>query len=408
MSKHSRGAGFFIAFTLSSLSLAANGPITSERVAARGVMTSAIASGELGGLDGAFAFKPREFANRALAQLRAATTFNALLAPAGVTLPCAISGNLSARIVQTRPTVLKLDWSNCISSQYGSRLSRHGPIEVVWSGNSLSPSSVSSIRIGTVDRDLVDSDRPEVPQMYYDGTTMDRNQRLTGALPSLLEYGDAGYLMGRYLAEAKGYVRRVQRLPEFNSAGEPSAEFYEYESTTSTDGAVLTGSYTVDGLDNTMEWGLIAGKVSGRYVYPPRPLHPTMKVLEQWYRGTGIVARRHYDNTAGEYFHSIDGKIEADFSQFWKFGCSGPDTFVYHTRRPLGQAPTSWFVELYDTGELVINGNTTATFTATGSEPYVDLMGHATVKVQGIGTFAYDYPETILQGPIFEAARCAP
>ena len=408
MSKQFRGVAFLCAVMLSGLSSAAGGPIASEQVAARGVMTSAIASGEVGELDGAFAFKPREIANLALAQLRTATTFNALFAPAGVLLPCATSGNLAARIVQTRPTVLKLEWSNCVSSQYGSRLSRHGPVEIVWAGSSLSPSSVTSLRIGSVDRDYIESDRPETPQTYYDGTTVYRNQRITGILPIVLEFGDAGYFVGRYVAEVRGFVRRVQRLPEFNSAGEPSAEFYEYESSTSTDGALLTGNYSVEGFDNTMEWSLIAGKIAGRYVYPARPLHPTVKVLDTWYRGTGLVARRRYDNTAVQYFHSIDGRIEGDFSAFWNLGCSGSDTFVFRTRKELGQVPTSWFVELYDAGELVINGNTTATFSATGTEPYVDLMGHASVKVQGVGAFRYDYPESILQGPIYEAARCAP
>jgi len=404
-----RGASFLISLALSGATLAAGGgPITSEQVAARGVMTSAIATGELGELDGAFVFVPREITNATLRQLRATTTFSALLAPAGVSFPCSISGVFSARITQQRPIVLKLDWSGCTSSEFGSRVTRNGPAEFVWAGNSLSPSAVASIRLGAVDRDFVESNRPETPRPYFDGQTVYRNQRVTGVLPVVLEDEDAGYFLGRYLVETKGFMRRVQRLPEFNSAGEPSAEFYDYEYRVSTDAAVLTGNYAVDGLNNVMEWGIVAGKVVGRYTYPARPLHPNVKVLDKWYRGTGMNVRRNYDNTLGKYLFSVDGKIEGDFNAFWNLGCSGADTFTYRTRKALAQSPYSWFVELYDAGELVINGNTVATFTATGTEPYVDLTGHASVKVQGVGTFNYDYPESILLGPVFEAARCTP
>ena len=408
MSKMTRATVLLVATAMSGAAFGASGPITSAQVAARGVVTSAIANSELGELDGAFIYTPRSIVNLTLRQLRAATTFNALLAPAGVSLPCPVSGSLAARITQTRPTVLKLDWSDCVSSEFGSRNAANGPVEVIWTGKSLSPASVISIRFGDVDRDYVASSRPETPQPYYDGTTTYRNQRITGVLPVVLEYGDSGNFTGRYLVEVKGFLRRVQRMPEFNSAGEPGSEFYDYESRMGTEGAILTGNYSVNGLDNLMEWGLVAGKVSRQYTYPARPLHPVARTINEWYRGTGLVARNRYDNALTEYFHSVDGRIEGDFNQFWGLGCSGPDTFVFRTRKEFGQSPYSWFVELYDSGELSINGNTTATFSATGTQPYVDLMGHASVKVQGLGVVNYDFPESITLGPLLEAARCTP
>lgn len=408
MSNNIRGASLLFACALSGAAFAASGPITSHQVAARGVVTSVIASSSLGELDGAFVYVPRSIVDTTLRKLQAATTYDALLAPGGVSLPCPISGNLTARVSATRLTTLQLDWAQCVSSDYGSRNTVEGPVEVVWAGRTLSPASVASIRLGNAVRDYVTVSRPETPQTYYDGTTVYRNQRATGVLPVVLEFGDFGNFTGRYLVETKGFVRRVHRMPEFNSDGEPSVEFYEYESRMSTDGAILTGAYSVAGLDNVMEWGLVAGKVAGSYTYPARPLHPVARTIEQWYRGTGLVAHRRWDNAAGEYFHSIDGKVEGDFNEFWNLGCSGPDTFVYRTRKELGQSPYSYFVEQYDSGELSINGNTTATFTATGTEPYVDLIGHAAVKVQGLGTVNYDYPESIALGPILEAARCTP
>lgn len=406
MTRIIRSASLLIAVTLSGAAFGASGPITSQSTAARGVMTSAAASAALAELDGAFVFVPRSIVNLALGQLRAATTYDALLVPTGVTLPCAASGDLTARITHTRPTVLELDWSGCTSSEFGARATVDGPVTVTWAGATLSPVSVTSIRLGDANRDYVSNTRPEVPQPYYGGTTMYRNQRATGVLPLVL--ADVGYFTGRYLVEAKGVVRRVQRLPEYDSTGQPSAELYEYEGRTSTDGAILTGNYAVNGLDNVTERGLISGKVAGSYTYPSRPLHPDVKVIDEWYRGTNLVARSRWDNTAGKYFQSIDGKIEADLSRFRLLGCAAPDTFVYRTRQELGQSPYAWDPAFYDSGEFSINGNTSVSFRAAGTQPYFDLIGYASVRIAGIGRVDYDYTESILLGPLFEAARCTP
>jgi len=221
------------------------------------------------------------------------------------------------------------------------------------------------------------------------------------------EYEPGGNFLGRYLVEAKGFVRRVQRLPDFDaSTGEPSAEFYDFSTTFSTDGALLTGAYTADGTGNLLEAALLAGKFSTRFIYPLRPTKPT-RTLDMWFRGTGLSTRRAYDTATSRYSVSIDGKVEGDFNQFFPLGCSGSDTFIFRTRAPLTLSPYSYYYEFFEGGELVVD-QAVATFSATGTEQYVDLVGHVLLKVPGVGTFNYDYDEYILYGPFADAGRCTP
>ena len=63
-----------------------------------------------------------------------------------------------------------------------------------------------------------------------------------------------------------------------------------------------------------------------------------------------------------------------------------------------------------NTGELNINGNTTAKFSSTGTEPQVDLVGHIATQVGGVGNFGYDYAGlAIFSSPgLYTAAICTP
>ena len=97
-----------------------------ESRAARGVETAALLNAELSDLDNEFVLQPRSVVGAALKQLNTSTTFPALLAPGGVTLNCAVSGTLNARIVNTRPRVLKLEWAHCVRNEFGMRFDVHG------------------------------------------------------------------------------------------------------------------------------------------------------------------------------------------------------------------------------------------------------------------------------------------
>src|SRR4051794_25865729 len=241
MSKMQRlSAVAFITLFCSATFAATAAPIGIERLAARGVVTSAILQSELGDVDSVFAYTPRLIVDSALKQLAAATTFSALLAPGGVSLACATSGTLRARVGTSRPRVLKLEWNQCASSELGWRNVVNGPAEVGLPGDSLTPAWVASIRFGDESRDHVTNTRAEEPTPYYDGETVYRNLRVVGALPMSRENGYGNFL-GRYVVQATGFLRRVQRLPEFNAAGEPSAAFYDYDNALSTDGALVTG-----------------------------------------------------------------------------------------------------------------------------------------------------------------------
>lgn len=398
---------FAISLSLSAAAIAsAATPALTKQRGARGVQTAFVVQSELGELDGLFVYGSRLIIDSALADLRASTTFAALLAPAGVTLNCPISGTLFARITNTWPRTLKLDWTHCVRIEFTSRVEADGPAEVVLAENSLSPSVVLSIRFGDRNRDYVSDQNFEIPSPTYGGQTLSRNLRITGVLPMTREYQNANFL-GRYLVEAKGFVRRVQRLPDYNSAGEPSVEFYDFSNTLSTEGALLTGFYTVDGFDNLQGAGLIAGKVSGRYIYPVRPTKP-MRTLDKWFKGAGLSTRIGYDNDVSKYSIWVDGKVEGDFNEFWPLGCTGAETYTFRTRAPLTPSPLSYSFEQFESGEIVIDGKMTAKFSATVTEPFVDVMAHVGLEIPGVGTFNYDYPYSVLEGPLNEAGLCTP
>jgi len=374
-------------------------PTAAESRAARGVETAALLNAELSDLDNEFVFQTRLIAGAALKQLNTSTTFEALLAPGGVTLNCAVSGTLKARLANTWPRVLKLEWAHCVRNEFGMRVDVDGPSEVTLSENSLQPTLVLAIRFGDQNRDYVDDQVPETPVPWTNGQVTSRNLRVTGFLPMTQEW--ANNFPGRYLVEAKGFIRRTTRQPEYNSAGEPSPEFYNYEFNRTTDGALLTGAYTASSLT---DFGLITGKVSTRFTFPTRPSGPTF-FLEKWLKGSGLTLRRSYDSVASRYSISVDGKVEGDFNQFWPIGCTGAETFTFRTRAPLTTSPLANTVELYDGGELQIDGKTVAKFSATGTQPG-DLMARVVLNVPGTGTFIYDYPSSVFRGSLNEAGRC--
>jgi len=382
---------------------AAAAPTAAESRAARGVETATLLFAELPDVDNEFVRFTRSIASGALTRLSTSTTFEALLAPGGVTLNCALSGTLNARIVNHWPRVLQLDWSHCVSMEFGMRADVHGPGEITLTESSLEPASVLSIRLGDRDRDHVVDEVPATPQPWWGGQVTSRNLRLTGLLPMTREFPQ-GEFLGRYLAELKGFTSRAQRIPEVDGSGQPSAEFYNYTFTRTTDGALVTGAYSVEGRETLHEAGLIAGKVSMSYTFPTRPSQPTF-TLSKWFKGTGLLMRRKFNYDTTRYWSWVDGKVEGDFNQFWPIGCTGADTYTFRTRDALTRPPLAPTAEQFDGGELLIDGKTVAKFSATGANP-VDFMGHVELRVPGAGTFNYDYPSSLFRGSLNEAGRC--
>jgi hypothetical protein len=399
--------GTALLLPMSGAVLAATPALTEQR-AARGVNTAVVTYAELLQFDSTYVAVSREVIDIALDQLNAATSFPTLLAPGGVTLNCPVSGTLSARISNPRLRTLKLEWFHCVSVEYGTRNDVDGPAEVALGENSLQPGMILSIRLGELNRDYVVDSTPEIPSPTYGGQTISRNLRVTGPMPTARAYKPGGNFLGRYLVETQGFYRRVQRLPSYDPITfEPSVELYNYSNTFSTDGALLTGNYTVNGTDNQTETALITGKFSSRFDYPVRPGKPA-RTLDMWFKGTGLSTRFAWNNAASRYSVSVDGKLEGDFNQFFPLGCTGADTYTFHTRSPLIVSPYAYYFEFFEGGELVIDGKAVATFSATGTEPYVDLLGHVLLKVPGVGTFNYDYTDYILEGPLANAGRCTP
>ena len=220
-------------------------------------------------------------------------------------------------------------------------------IEVALSENSLQPTSVLAIRFGDQNRDYVDDQVPETPVPWTNGQVTSRNLRLTGFLPMTQEW--ANNFPGRYLVEAKGFVRRVTRQPEYNSAGEPrrvlQLRIQPDHGRRSPHGCVHREQLDRlrSGNGQSIDSLHLADEAVGVDVFP-------RKVDQE---GTGLTLRRNYDNDARKTSIWVDGKVEGDFNQFWPIGCTGADTYTFRTRAPLTTSPLAYTGELFQSGEFV-------------------------------------------------------
>jgi len=385
---------------------APNTPIRSESAAARAVVVAFLQRGQLRTMMQPFNYEPRNIIDRALRSVRAVTTLQDLAAsPDGVVVDCAVSGTLTARLARGWPRVVKFEWSECSSIDFGATHTLNGPGEVTLLGNSLFAEIVASIRLGNRNSDLV-ANVSAFPGSTIQGPRVEtRNLRLSGIVPMVrLENDINTAFRGRFTYEAVGFLRSDEMRRDFGPGG-VSTEFYPWTFETSSDGALLSGGLNLE--EGTFEENrLVLGRISQRVDRPATPTFPEARTSTNWVRGTDFRVRLGRDNTLGREFWSIDGRIESSFAQ--SAGCAEPETLTYRTRSPLiAHQDTFYFQDFYDTGEIVINGSTVAHFSTTGSQPFVDLHGHLTLDVPGVSSFDYDTGSSVL-GALTLLSRCEP
>jgi hypothetical protein len=105
---------------------------------------------------------------------------------------------------------------------------------------------------------------------------------------------------------------------------------------------------------------------------------------------------------------SIDGVARTNYNQWWGFGCAKPDEFSYRTRTLLEYRRDDYTGHMFDSGKLIINGNATATFSATGVTPYVDRVGHVVLAVPGLPSVTYDVNGFAYGSELTMAGYCTP
>lgn len=408
MNHFSRIAGS-IATTCMAAAAGATGvqPINSEAGAARAVLSSTFLQYEAQQYQQQFAYSSRDIIDRALRQLSAVTTYASLAAsPDGVTVSCQESGTLTARVSNRLLRNIHLEWHECTRDSFDMHFALDGPGDVTLLSATLAPTFVASIRFGDRTRDLVETLRPgpTLPKPGGSDTTY-RNLRLTGVLP-MARPDESSQFTGTYTIELKGFYRFVQHIPDFVAGGDT---LYDHDHTVSTEGALISGSFTNVGFSYNQDFRMLQGKISETYIAPATPSRPASFTYSKFVRGTGLRIQSGFNNDLSRYEQSIDGKVDVDFNQWWGFNCAAPESYVYRTNAKMAYPSSAW-TGTFDTGEITINGNTTARFSSTGTQPQVDLVGHIATQVGGVGNFNYDYAGfAIFSSPeLYTAAICTP
>jgi hypothetical protein len=393
----------------SAMSVAAVKPITTTTQAARAAASIHLLREDAQNASYQFAYSPRDLVARQMSELATVTTFQALMqAPGGLVLNCPGGGTLSARLSKSKPRVLRIDWQQCSRVEFSSLLRvQDGPAEVVLLEDSFTPAAVASIRFGGLNRDHVESGSYDATRPDVVNYVVYRNLRVTGYLP-LRRLGDNNIFAGRYLAHVTGFQRSVSYLPDYAS-GEPGEELYPNEQLLSSDGALLSGesTYVSDGSSGE-EVSIVAGDFDVRAVIPATPTNPDTRTVRKTYGGTGLRLSWGLKITDAKGYLAIDGVARTDFNQWWGFGCPKADEFSYRTRTLLEYRLGDYTGHMFDSGKITINGNTTATYTASGTIPYVDRIGHVAFDIPGLAPFSYDVNGFIYGAELTLAGYCTP
>lgn len=379
--------------------------INSEGAAARAVLGSTFLQYEAQQYQQQFLYSSRDTIDRALRQLSAVTTYASLAAsPDGVTVSCQESGTLTARVSNRLLRNIHLEWHECARDFHDIHFKLDGPGDVTLLSATLAPTFVASIRFGDRTRDLVEAMRPgpTLPPGFGSETTY-RNLRLAGVLP-MVRPDELSQFTGTYTVELKGLYRFVQHLPDFVVGGDT---LYDHDHTVSTEGALISGTFTNVGFSYHQDFRLLRGKITETYILPVKPSNPASRTFSKFVRGTGLRVQSGFNNDLARYEQSIDGMVDVDFNEWWGFNCPAPESWVYRTKSTMAYPAAAW-TGTFDTGELNINGNTTARFSSTGTAPQVDLVGHIATQVNGVGSFGYDYAGfAIFSSPeLYTAAIC--
>lgn len=408
MNRMTRTVGAMAAACMGAAASAAGvQPISSEGGAARAVLSSTFLQYEAQQYDRQFAYASRDTMDRALRQLAAVTTYSALAAsPGGVTLDCQESGTLTARVTNPWLRTIHLEWDECTRDDRDIHYTLDGPGDVTLLSATLTPAFVASIRFGDRGRDLVETvvAGPSFPPGFQFDTTY-RNLRVTGVLP-MSRPDEFSQFSGRYSVEVTGFFRFVQHIADITA---PEGPFYDYDHVVSTHGALLSAEFTNVGFSYNQDFRLVLGTISETTVAPVTPSRPQAVTATKSVRGTGLRIQNGFNNDLARYEQSIDGRADVDFNQWWGFNCPAPETLVFRTKSTMAYPVSAW-TGTFNSGELNINGNTTARFSSTGTEPQVDLVGHIATQVGGVGTFNYDYAGfAIFSSPeLYTAALCTP
>jgi hypothetical protein len=363
-----------------STAAASAGPIVldTEQKAAAGVAT-ALSKSELPRAVNGAIDSVREYADLTLKAVHAATTPAALLATrGGITINCSISGSLHAKMVDTHPRVLRVQWQECVRRQFGFERTFDGPVAITLPADTLQPQNVLAIRLGNASGEFQHRFRSESPSQI-NHTTEAFNIVQRGEV-SMTRLGDCCEWVGSSSFRMNGY-----RDLRNNFEAPPGAPLAFVSHKITAEGLhVIRSTNTADGVDED-DALYEGGSLSITNDQPP-----PFGIWTDAFRFNDYHVRRITDFNAGTDQVSVDGRINVTWSRFAGAGCMD-GLYAFKTRAPL---INPFGTLLYESGEIVVNNSVVASFYSPANAPPtlptpVNGMLLST-RVRNVATFNYD------------------
>jgi len=384
ISKHSKLAALAVAAMLTCAAAnAAPVVIDSEQKANAAGAAAQRALGQPFFDQGLVTFYARGIAENALMQLAAASTPIALInSRNGITLACATSGNLTARMARTFPRVLKLQWQACKYNDIDDYpRERNGNAEIVLLSDSFAPQTVAAIRFGTLNSDFTDSRHIEYPDQITD-ELRSLNLRMLGQIPMVRAFPLYGLFVGDFAFELTGFYQTYS-LTELPGSGQAPIE---QTTRTSAEFLIVSGAttYNTAKTHSVEDLRLHFGKVTHT------SSSPSWGESRNSYSVDGLRVRREADFVTWSGSESVDGKVDFQYSPLSGNCLNG--AYAFKTRAPL--VSNSLYSGRFDAGELLINGSTTAQFFSAANVPptlpvpQLGMLVH--LDVRNVGSFNYD------------------
>jgi hypothetical protein len=385
---------FTLAAGMSCVAVHAAGPayvvIDTEQKAAAAVVTAQTTSSQTTYYQ-QLTFTPvQTYAKLAIATAASVTTLTDLLAnPAGIEVPCATSGSMTATASPATPRTLSFEWHDCLFNEFGWPSSLDGVGSVTLSADTFDAPSLLEIRLGNLAQDLVQTRVMTFPDQIDRATNL-RNIRISGNIPvAPLQYVRPDNLT-LYSFTITGFVDYTTQL-EFPGTGDPD---YVAASRTVLEGVNYTGSLGHNSTGMIMDADVTTNGTLTHIRQDPPPYGTTFARFQ--YDGFRVHEISDF-GPAWSQILTIDGRVNYTYPAGFGGGCLSGG-YSFKTRSPLrGPIFPAW---KFTAGELSINGAVKAAFFGPDTVPpgtAAPTQGSLLrTTVQKVGVFNYDLTDFLL------------
>jgi hypothetical protein len=374
-----QSAGLMIALATSVASAA---PVTldSEQKAADGVNAAFTLRALVPLYSDIVVYSVTDQADRGLKMVAAATSFEALLATKrGISINCPNSGSLSAKMADSLPRVLKLQWNDCAMTRFGAEHTFSGPLSVTLQSDSLRPERVSGVQMGNADMAFEDKYRNEFPDQI-DTTTDSYRVSLRGDL----SWTRAGQGCCQFLGSSSYEVNGSYQEQIHVEYTDGTSSWTSSQKIAATRMTVIESKSQSDAGDLTInDFDYMSGALA--FSTGTAPSENT-----EIYKFNDYRIHEYYDYTAWTSTVTVDGKVNASWAPSRGPACTS-GLYSFRTRSPIVQPLGT---ELASSGELVVNGDVNARFFSPLNVPRklpAPVNGMLlNMRVHDVGTFNYD------------------